>query len=193
MKKILLLSACLVVTLLGVAQNKSVLKSINEITFYGVDFYNVKVYGAKETPTEFKQAFEGINELIISEPEKYNIASILNMHVKDISIDTALEMAKNIDLKNLKVTSKKGLALDDNALADAVNAIPANDNPGVGVVFVAEQLDKSANKGFYHVVFFDEASKEILDTWRVEGKAGGFGLRNFWAASFLKAMKSIKI
>jgi hypothetical protein len=42
------------------------------------------------------------------------------------------------------------------------------------------------------VTFVDMKSKTVLLTKHMEGKAGGFGFRNYWAKSFLNVLKSIK-
>ena len=52
-------------------QGKSALKDIQSIKFYGVDYSQVKIFGADESPAQFKDAFRRINELFIGNPEGY--------------------------------------------------------------------------------------------------------------------------
>ena len=61
---------------------------------------------------------------------------------------------------------------------------------GIGLVFVAENLNKVEQIGSYYVVFFDMASKEIIDSERKVGKASGIGFRNYWAGSIFNVMKT---
>ena len=63
------------------------------------------------------------------------------------------------------------------------------DDSGSGLVFIAESYDKPNGKGAYWVTFFDIGSKKIIKTQRFEGKAKGFGLRNYWANSYYQVMK----
>lgn len=63
--------------------------------------------------------------------------------------------------------------------------------PGVGMVFIAQFLDKSNNRGTYEVVFFNTETKEIIEEWITDGKARGFGLRNYWAGSVYSALKKL--
>lgn len=58
-------------------QGKSALKDIQSIKFYGVDYSQVKVFGADESPAQFKDAFRRINELFITEAKKYNVGKQL--------------------------------------------------------------------------------------------------------------------
>ena len=71
MKK-LILFLFLSTSLFCFGQGKSALKDIQSIKFYGVDYSQVKVFGADESPVQFKDAFRRINELFITEAKKYN-------------------------------------------------------------------------------------------------------------------------
>ena len=42
------------------------MKDIQSIKFYGVDYSQVKIFGADESPIQFKDAFRRINELYIT-------------------------------------------------------------------------------------------------------------------------------
>ena len=41
------------------------------------------------------------------------------------------------------------------------------------------------------VVFFNTETKEIIEEWITDGKARGFGLRNYWAGSIYSALKKL--
>jgi hypothetical protein len=58
------------------------------------------------------------------------------------------------------------------------------------LIFIAENLNKSAQTGSYYVCFFDLATKEIIDSRRIVGKAVGIGFRNYWAGSVYNCMKA---
>jgi len=40
------------------------------------------------------------------------------------------------------------------------------------------------------VTFFDIQTKQVLLTEKIDGKAGGYGFRNFWEGAYFKVMKS---
>ena len=69
MKK-LILFLFLSTSLFCFGQGKSALKDIQSIKFYGVDYSQAKVFGADESPIQFKDAFRRINELFITEAKK---------------------------------------------------------------------------------------------------------------------------
>ena len=146
MKK-LILFLFLSTSLFCFGQGKSALKDIQSIKFYGVDYSQVKIFGADESPAQFKDAFRRINELFITEGKEQ--------------------------------------------IKAAINALPIQKTPGVGMVFIAQFLDKSNNRGTYEVVFFNTETKEIIEEWITDGKARGFGLRNYWAGSIYSALKKL--
>ena len=162
MKK-LILFLFLSTSLFCFGQGKSALKDIQSIKFYGVDYSQVKIFGADESPAQFKDAFRRINELFITEAKKYNVGKQLKKEVTEISLDAVNQVNENIDQKT----------------------------PGVGMVFIAQFLDKSNNRGTYEVVFFNTETKEIIEEWITDGKARGFGLRNYWAGSIYSALKKL--
>ena len=67
---------------------------------------------------------------------------------------------------------------------------PDSDDESIGLVFVAEQMSKKDIIGTYYVTFFNLKTREVLTTCRQYGKAGGFGMRNYWAATIYNLMKN---
>lgn len=189
MKK-LILFLFLNVSLFCFGQGKNVLKDIQSIKFYGVDYSQVKVFGAAESPLEFKDAFRRINELFITEAKKYNVGKRLRKEVTEVSLDAVNQVNSSINESELQ-TSKTEYGLDNEQIKAAIEALPIEKTPGVGMVFVAQFLDKSRDRGTYEVVFFNTETKEIIEGWATEGKARGFGLRNFWAGSIYNALKNL--
>ena len=191
MKKLILVFA-LLVSISGFAQNKEILKDIKAVDFYGVDFSHAKVYGAKETVENFKYAFQDINNLFISEVKKYNIAKFLNKEVLGTHIENVKARASEIKVDDL-FTTNSDFKLDDNTVKQIIKSLSIKEKEGTGFILVAERLNKLQNKGYYHVVFFDIKSRDIIDTWKADGKARGFGLRNYWAGSVYSVLKNMKL
>lgn len=189
MKKLILL-LFLSVSLFSFGQGKGALKDIESIKFYGIDYSQVKVFGADESPYQFKEVFVRINELFISEAKKYNVGKQLKKEVTEISLDAVNKVNSAIDPKEL-MTSQTSYSLSKEQIQAAIQALPITPSPGTGMVFVAQFLDKPNNRGTYEVVFFNTETKEIIEEWLTEGKARGFGLRNYWAGSIYQAIKKL--
>lgn len=136
MKK-LILFLFLSTSLFCFGQGKSALKDIQSIKFYGVDYSQVKIFGADESPAQFKDAFRRINELFITEAKKYNVGKQLKKEVTEISLDAVNQVNENIDLTEL-MTAKREYTLSKEQIKAAINALPIQKTPGVGMVFIAQ-------------------------------------------------------
>lgn len=189
MKK-LILFLFLSTSLFCFGQGKSALKGIKSIKFYGVDYSQAKVFGAAETPQQFIVAFRRINELFITEAKKYDVGKQLKKKVTEISLEAVNQVNEAIDPEEL-MTTKREYMLTKEQIQAAVQALPISPSEGVGMVFIAQFLDKPNNRGTYEVVFFNTETKEIIEEWITDGKARGFGLRNYWAGSIYQALKHL--
>ncbi|MBK5720109.1 hypothetical protein JGH11_04410 [Dysgonomonas sp. Marseille-P4677] len=191
MKKLILVMA-LLASICSFAQNKEILKDINKVEFYGVDFSHVKVYEAKESSEQFKIAFQDINNLFISEAKKYNVSKALNREVAGVHVDNVKDRAYKIDTKDL-FTSNADYQIEDNTIKDILKSLEINEKEGTGVILIAIKLNKLQNRGYYRVVFFDIKTRDVIDSWNTDGKARGFGLRNFWAHSVYNVLKDMNL
>ena len=185
-----ILFLCLAISTFCFGQNKNTLKDIHSIKFYGVDFSQAKVFGADETTAQFKAAFRGINELFIIEAKKYDVGKHLKKEVTEISLEAVNQVNSAINEENL-MTSQTNYSLNNGQVEAAIQALPIRQVPGVGMVLIAEFLNKPANKASYKIVFFNTETKEIIEEWISEGKARGFGLRNYWAGSVYSVLKNL--
>lgn len=168
----------------SVAQNKSKQERI-QVDFYGIDFTEVNVVGAEETQERFVTAFGQINGLMISEQKKYNIGKYFNLNVVSTDVDHAINRLhglQNIDFKDQETGQPD--------LARIVADYPSSDNNGM--VIVAKELNKLTNVGKFIAVIYDGQTKQILFEKEFSGKAGGFGLRNYWAGAFYNGIKDVK-
>lgn len=190
MKRTVLLFLCLYA--LGSFAQSYDLKKVREVKFFGVDYSKVKVFGATETEMEFASAFERINMLFLSEADKYDMSKFLQKHVYEISIEEVSDKIRNADFSEMKTGSRKH-RLSQEDLQNAVTTLNNEPEEGVGVVFVAEMLNKAEGVGFYRIVFFDMQTKEVIDSFWGQGKSGGFGLRNYWAGSIHHMKKKGRI
>ena len=88
MKALKLLLLLLAVPMLTFAQERV------SVDFMGVDFSCVDIIGADETEEQFHRAFDSINTLMHSEPEKYDVGKFLFLNINNIDSKTAKERIK---------------------------------------------------------------------------------------------------
>lgn len=185
MKKILAIAVALL-TLTTVSAQKTVERNVN---YYGVDFSKTKVFGADETGYEFKAAFDRINYLVIHEWSKYDPERFLRKRIVTTDISVAQLGNDAIDPFEIKTTSSR-YSLTEEDFAEMVSVYNIAEEEGTGLVIVGGFLNKMAETGTFYIVYFDIASREVLQTERLLGRAKGFGLRNHWAGALYSALEA---
>ncbi|NDV60698.1 hypothetical protein [Bacteroides sp. 519] len=160
----------------------------SDLVFYGVNYSLAKVYGASESFMLFRYAFDDINTLFITEPKKYNVEKILKQNVIKKSFDAVRELHSKIDPQEL-YTESDSYKLTQEEIAQAIQTMPLEEEEGTGFVLIARLLNKPEKWGTYTAVYFNIATREVYESFDTGGKAGGFGLRNYWAHSMLQALK----
>lgn len=171
------------------AQDKE--KAMNEpsVTWYGIDFSLARFTNITEDPDLFvKQYFNAINQLVPDEPDKYDLKEYFNKEDASISLDQVTERNGNVDPATLVISEPYEISPAD--VQAVIRSYNTPDQNGMGLVFVAENLNKDTSRGSYYVCFFNTGTKDIVDARRITGKAAGFGVRNYWAGSVYNVMKA---
>jgi hypothetical protein len=170
-------------------QDKAKALSINSCVWFGIDFTGAKFTSVTEDPAIIvSQYLNAINSLVLNEPEKYDLKKFFKKTEVITDIETATERNSQIDPKELVVSQAHTITPED--VKKIIGRYRNADNTGAGLIFVAENLNKSTQTGSYYVCFFDIASHDIIDCQRMTGKAAGFGFRNYWAGSVYNVMKN---
>lgn len=185
MKRIIFVFVAFLTVWSGRAQSLSEMPK--PLRVYGVDFSLVKIYGAAESSFEFADAFQRINMLLLSEPEKYNFERFLHCPVATVDIKS---VRQNNASGDYAAQFDREIRIGEAELQTLVNGYDFDATEGTGVILVALLLDKTQAKAAYDVVFFDIPTRKLLAVHRMSGKAGGFGLRNYWARSVYEVLKS---
>ncbi len=171
------------------SQNDKKSSNISSVVWLGVDFTAAKFIDVAEDPaTIVNQYLSSINSLIITERDKYNIKKFFNIAEVNYSIDLANEFNKKIDPATLVISQAHKIEIDK--VKEVIKKYDLKDKTGTGLIFVAENLSKTAKSGTFWVCFFDLKSKEIIDCKHKEGAVSGIGFRNFWASSVYSVMKT---
>jgi hypothetical protein len=171
------------------AQNHSKAFSESSVVWYGVDYSLARFTLVTESAMDIVTKYiPTINAVIVQEYErKYNIRKFFNKYSVAIELD-------NINVNNQKIEPAKLVVdvpytINQDDVKKLVSAYNTEGKTGMGLVFIAENMNKTTSKGSFYVCFFDLATKEIIDSKRMEGKAGGAGFRNFWVGAVYDVMK----
>lgn len=165
-----------------------------KLTFLGLDFTQAKYIGRAGfvDPVAIKnQHLASWNNLIEYEPKKFSLQEAFKLKpemyetkVADmLKLNESAEVKDNITEDDYKIT--------EDQVKKSVSKYSLSVKDGIGIVYVVESLNKKAEKLFAWVTFIDLKSKKVLYTERVDGAAGGFGFRNYWAGGVYKINKAI--
>ena len=153
----------------------------DQTVILGIDLSQVRVYGAKESPEEFRKAFQGMNKLLVEEENRYSFRKSLGIKEHPIiDIDMMLAHNDNRDWATLKTSYAMVPQIDVFSL---VRSYQLRDTQGMALVVVGKLFDKKRGKATYQVLLFDIATRNIVHGEELETDAGGAGLRNYWAGS----------
>lgn len=165
------------------------------ITYLGVDFTQAKLIGdAAADAVAFKSRhFSSINQVVVNEPKKYDIAKALQKSNVSTDINVTETVNSSIDADGFKSqNSADDKRLDAAAIQKVVKNYKLNGKKGIGLVFIMESMNKTAKTGSMYVTFIDMPSAKVLHTERLTGKAQGFGDRNYWAKTIYEVLEQIE-
>jgi hypothetical protein len=170
------------------AQDRKKAVAEKNITWFGVDFTLARFTLVTEDPAAIvSTSLKAINTLILAEPEKYDLKKFFSKSEVTPDVDMVNERNSKIDPTILVVPDKYTITPED--VKKVISSYDTKGKTGMGLVFVAENLNKVEQIGSFYVVFFDMGTKEIIDSERRVGKAAGFNFRNYWAGSVFAVMK----
>ena len=212
-----LICAFLVVTNYNVyAQSFERVSNSEDLTWFGLDFSNAVMMGDFSGPITYGSGYyvtttDGLdvspkiirddlyvswNNLILNEPDKYYLKKFFGNKDFNYLIEPVMTVNSEVDLDKIKVTSIYTYdPFNHEKLQSIVKAykkyIP-EETDGIGVTFIIEKFDKTNKIGITNIVFFDIATCEIIFSDRIISEPGGYGLRNYWAGSVYKTLKTIQ-
>ncbi len=171
--------------------NTSDIFEVNEITWYGLDFSNVRLIGAIgfKNPEKIKSYyFDAWNSLIINESKKYKLDKFFHKESVEHYLNIVTDRNELPNLDELVIETEYSFGAEK--VKQIISEYDSGDQEGIGLVFILESLNKYREKAFIWVTYFDIQTKQVILTERLEGKAGGYGFRNYWAGAYYKVMKS---
>ena len=163
-------------------------------TYLGVDFSQTRLIGdaGANTSDIASRQYGGINDVIINEPKKYDIAGAFQK--SKVDNDIAQTVTKNMSVKPADIISTNEADYTRLKEADITTVVKGYDflgKKGIGILFVVEAMSKPAKASAIWATIVDMTTHQVLLTERIEGKATGIGFRNYWAGSLSDVIKTI--
>lgn len=164
-----------------------------EVVWYGLDFTQAKLIGSEgfTNPEVIRNDyFEKWNGLFMTEADKYDVKGAFKKANISLNLEVVKPLNQKVDYTTLVIDKPHTITKED--VQKAVKAYKLEQKSGYGISFVVESFDKSTEEASIWVTIFDAKTKEVLVTEKVTGKAGGFGIRNYWAAAVYNVLKTVK-
>lgn len=179
------------------AQSKSEIFDPNaELTWLGLDFSGAKFIGDRErlgSESDIHHLLDALNELLIKEADKYDVAAALKKKKVENGTDVTTEHNSGLDvLAMVSAEGKDHIHLKPDDVAGIISGYDFKGKSGVGLMFNVESFNKLIEEGSFWITFINMDTKEILFTERLTAPPSGFGMRNFWAGSVNGVLAKIK-
>lgn len=177
-KHLLFLMVVVSITILH-AQDASLVWSSQTMSWFGVDFTKVKVLGLEDSPHKIRdEYFKPWNDVTI----EMDLTKMFgkNAVYKDPNGITKENLARETENMN----TGEEVELTDETITDRVKQMSTgNKKVGLGLVFIAQSLNKATGNGIFHVVFFDIASRKVVWHKKLTGKASGSNPKTAWGGA----------
>jgi hypothetical protein len=165
-----------------------------KLVFLGLDFTQAKYIGKLgfTDPVAIKsQHMVSWNSLIEAEPKKFSLQDAFKLKPDqyESKVGDMIKLNESVNVKD-NIT-EDAYTITEDQVKKSVSKYSLSDKDGIGLVYVVESLNKNAEKLFAWVTFIDLKTKKVLYTEKVDGAAGGFGFRNYWAGGVYKINKAI--
>jgi hypothetical protein len=200
MKSIFLPAIFLLLTCNANAQNAGDLfRPEVPVTWLGIDYSHCKLIGSfsefadagrKSTWEIRDNYFPRWNMIIMHEPEKYNVRGMLRRGDMGFDLDMIGRINAETPLAEMEVFSPVIYSAEDiQAFADQYDF---KTDSGIGIVFIAESMNKIMQEAWYHFVAIDMSTGKVILHERLRGQPSGVGLRNYWANSIHYVIRNIE-
>ena len=144
-------------------------------------------------PAAIKDKFVAAwNNTFVAEYEKFSLqkAFKLTNDKYETNVDVVQDINGKLNIHERVMNGSYSIGEDD--VKKAVSHYKSKEKDAIGLVYVVESFNKTLEKAVLWVTFVDLSNNKMLYTEKIEEKAGGFGLKNYWIAPATKLKKDIE-
>ncbi len=192
MKNIVFILVCFLMVGNTFGQNMNKSEISDTLVWFGLDFSHAKLVG---TSIDFSDVhkitsyyFERMNEVMVTENEKYDFKKAYHVQNVEYNIKPAIERSRQNNSPDI-LTLKNPQPLTKANVKAIIKDCSFNSSSKTGLIYIVESLNKLEKKATVLVVFFDIKTKKILFSERMSGAPSGFGFRNYWLGAFYHVLK----
>jgi hypothetical protein len=194
---------CLLLAVTASIQSQTVIDLFQQnditVTYLGIDYSHVKLIGnfseffevGGKNIMEIRDTyFPRWNMVVVNERDKYDLAGMLRK--QDIYYDIDMISAVNSRTNLEGLISLNTVKFTEDDISRFVSEYDFKGREGIGVLFMAECLNKSAEEAIFHFVAVNMHTGDILLQRRLKGIPNGLGLRNYWINPLYRIINDVK-
>ncbi len=166
-----------------------------DMVFYGLDFTKARFdenggTTAFVTPATMQDKyFPALNELMINERKKYDVAKSYNKENVEYYFDMADEYNLDYDIYGSFVDDDEMIKLSSEQIEDVVAKYQDSEHTGLGLIYVVDLVYHQRNTITIQIAFFDIETGETLLVKKARGEMKGFSIRNYYAGGIYQIIK----
>lgn len=175
------------------SQELDVFKADNMV-FYGLDFSESKFLGGSGQTSMIAMQdkyMPALNELMIDERRRYDVASSYQKKNVEYYFDMANEINAQVNMEE-HYNIENAEELSDEQISEAISRYKEEKHNGLGLVYLVSKVNHSNHIISIKIVFFSIKSGEILLVKMASGKMKGFGIRNYYAGGIRQIIKETR-
>tara|TARA_B110000285_G_scaffold208885_1_gene249432 strand:+ start:1175 stop:1816 length:642 start_codon:yes stop_codon:yes gene_type:complete len=153
------------------------------------DFSQFNEAGTKGFVTIKSEYFTAWNGVVYNEQEKYNLKDALRKEHINYELEDVRLINENTVVENMEGST---VTFSKSDIQEFINNSKYTVTDGIGIMFIAEYLDKNRVEACFHFVMINMISRDVLIHERIVNKPGGFGLRNYWIRPVFLSIEKIR-
>lgn len=169
------------------------------IAFFGVDYSQTLFVGTdgftdvEKIATYYPTTW---NNLFVEESKKYSLEKTLDKELVHYSLKTVDSINGKITKNDVELRLGNSLEGDkllniDKAKKTALTYSLKSADYKYGAIVFATEYNKLKKVGSYIIIVLNIDENIVVYTKQFEGKAKGFGFRNYWAGSYYDGLNSL--
>lgn len=201
-QKILVLLIAMLLSPVMKGQTEADLFHDNEVkvTYLGIDYSHVKLIGVfshigragEKNVLQIRDTYFPMwNMVVLNERTKYDLSGMLRKSDVYYDIEMISAINSRTDLEGMVSYNTVKFSAED--IDTIVSGYDLQGKEGIGIVFIAECLNKSQEVGIFHFVAIQMSTGKVIFHRRLTGRPHGIGLRNYWIHSIYRIIDDIKL
>ena len=184
----------------GADSNKAKALTAQSVTFFGINYSQLKCIhkvdfvdklGVTQCQSLVDRYIIEWNEYFLTEKEKFDPSKFFLVTKAEIDLKQSIDVAKTYAVDSC-VIENEAYAIAPEKIKSIVKSYQNANASGVGILIIAESLNKQKGIAKYYVTYLDIATGELLYCVKISESPVGYGFAPYWINSLYNALNENK-